>query len=184
MKQILRPTLAALAALAIGACAAPATAVPTIAPAPAAEAPAATEVPAAAEAPAATEAPAAAEAPAVEVSIDSPLAGTTWRLTFLGSQLEPEKALTTPVASLSFGVDGSLTGTTGCGELTGRYTADDATVAVSDLAVEGEACNNAEAQAQAERFAELLGAVDGFWTEGVVLTVTAGDDALWFQPLP
>ncbi|HMQ31184.1 MAG TPA: META domain-containing protein [Chloroflexaceae bacterium] len=182
MKQFLRPALAALAAIALGACAAPAAIAPTTAPAAAATAAVApTTAPAVeATAPAAGMTPVAESLPAVA----SPLAGTAWRLTFLGSQAEPEKALTTPAATLSFGADGSLTGATGCGELAGRYTADEAAVAVSDLAVAGEGCTDAAAQAQAERFAELLGAADGFSTEGVVLTVTAGDDALWFQPQP
>lgn len=198
MKRLIALALAAVASLLVGACAAPSAAVPaptsqaaaTAAPAPgptSQAAPTTAPTVAASEAPAptvaATEAPATTTAPASGgAAVSSPLAGTAWRVTFLGIQEEPEKAASDLQASVAFGPDGALSGSTGCAQLTGRYTADEAALSVSDLTVTEASCPSAEAEAQAARFVELLGKADGFSVEGVVLEVTAGDSAIWLQP--
>lgn len=195
MKKIMSAALAATAALLLGACAAPSTPAPAAAPteaaAEAAPATAPTVEPTTAPTTAPTAEAAATVAPTADTSsapaaagapVNSPVAGTSWRLTFLGSQDEPEKAVRELQATVTFGPDGALNGSTGCADFTGTYTADEAALAMSGLTVAEGACENAEAQVQAERFAELLAKADGFSIEGVVLEVTAGDDALWFQP--
>jgi heat shock protein HslJ len=192
MSKLMMILTAAAVALGLAACGAPSAGGPALAPtaaataaaeavAPTAAAPTAAVTVAPTTAPAATEAATSAPAAPAGEPVSSPLAGTAWRLTFLGSQEEPALASRELQGSITFAADGTLSGSTGCAAFTGRYTADEAALAVSDVVVAEGSCASPEAQEQAELFAELLPQADGFSIEGVVLTVTVGDSALWFQ---
>lgn len=87
---------------------------------------------------------------------DAPLVGTTWRLDGFMENGTARSALAGTDASVVFGADGRLSGTTGCNDLSGLYTADDARVSIGPLAVTGRACPDPDLMRQ-ER--ELLAAL-------------------------
>ena len=107
------------------------------------------------------------------------LVGTTWVLETI---LDGDSA-TTPVgdpATLFLDTDGTVTGSTGCRDLVGTWTASDAQVFFPDFAAEGEC--SPEVAVQDGIVVTVLG--DGFrpTIEGDLLTVTSmGDEGLVYR---
>lgn len=71
---------------------------------------------------------------------DAPLVGTVWRLAGFSDNATARSALAGSNATVVFGTDGRVTGSTGCNDLSGPYTTDDARISIGPLAVTERAC--------------------------------------------
>ncbi|HWH05649.1 MAG TPA: META domain-containing protein [Gaiellaceae bacterium] len=103
------------------------------------------------------------------------LVGTTWELdTLLAGEVASSPSAP---AELRLEEDGSVTGTTGCRDLSGRYVVRGGEIVVTSLALAGEGCP-AETVVQDEHVVAVLG--DGFRAEvdGDRLTLAARDREL------
>lgn len=102
---------------------------------------------------------------------DAPLVGTTWRLDGFMENGTARSALAGTDASVVFGADGRLSGTTGCNDLSGRYTADGARISIGPLAATGRACPDPDLMRQERELLEALEVTATYDIEGDRLTV-------------
>lgn len=153
-----------LAAMALGACAAPA-ARPSE---PAQQTPVAQPEPTPA-------APAAEESAPMDQTTDETtgdgLAGTSWTLSALDGAGPAEGGRP---ATLEFNSEGGLAGSTGCNRFFGGYSVDGAALTVGQMGSTRMACPE-PLMAQEMVFLEILGAAVEYAVDGDTLTVTAAD---------
>ena len=88
---------------------------------------------------------------------NAPLVGTTWRLAGFSDNATARSALASSNATVVFGADGRLSGTTGCNDVAGPYTANETAISIGPLAVTERACADPALMLQ-ER--ELLDALE------------------------
>lgn len=113
---------------------------------------------------------------------NAPLVGTTWRLAGFSDNETARSALAGSNATVVFGDDSRVRGTTGCNDLAGPYTASDGRIAVGPLAVTERACADPALRAQEQ---DLLRALDGAATYTIdgrrlVMTGAGGDQMVDF----
>jgi heat shock protein HslJ len=102
---------------------------------------------------------------------DAPLVGTTWRLAGFSDNATARSALEGSNATVVFGADGRLTGTTGCNDLSGPYTTNDARIAIGPLAVTERACADPALMLQERELLEALEIAATYDIEGDRLTM-------------
>ena len=102
---------------------------------------------------------------------DAPLVGTAWRLSGFIDNATARSALAGPDATVVFGADGRCTGTTGCNDLSGPYTTDDARISIGPLAVTERACLDPGLMLQERDLLEALETAATYDIEGDRLTM-------------
>jgi heat shock protein HslJ len=108
------------------------------------------------------------------------LVGTSWVLSGYaapGGNIRPVAAAAAP-ATLVFGADGSLSGSTGCNGLTGSYTQSGSALTVESVGTTQRACTPASVMAQEQAVLEGLSAVRSFSVAGTALTLRDGAGAV------
>lgn len=103
--------------------------------------------------------------------------GPTWQLVSLGT--EPAGA----EATLTFGDDGRVFGTTGCNRYFGSYDLDDGDLTLSQVGSTRMACPPAE-MAQETEFLRALNGAENVRVQGDRLVLTSADGPLTFRALP
>lgn len=101
----------------------------------------------------------------------APLVGTTWRLAGFSDNATARSALAGSNATVVFGADGRVTGTTGCNDLSGPYTTDDARISIGPLAVTERACLDPGLMLQERELLEALAISATYDVEGDQLTM-------------
>lgn len=109
----------------------------------------------------------------------STLAGS-WNLaTFTGAQ-GSSPAVAGAVASLTFGADSALTGTTGCNNFSGSYAVTDARLSVSIGPMTQRACIDPAAESQERALLDGLPKVSSFDVSDKVLTLSGSSGEVLF----
>jgi heat shock protein HslJ len=128
--------------------------------------------------PAASASPARVASGAAQPAFAASLGGMTWTLTELGGQPVPV-ASGAPAASLRFDVaQKRVSGSTGCNNLSGTYTANEAALHFAPLATTRMACLDPTRQARETAFLAALERVTGYRIDGPTLTLYAAEAPL------
>jgi heat shock protein HslJ len=102
------------------------------------------------------------------------LAGTRWALQALGTDVVPH----TPTVTLSFGLDGQITGNDGCNQYQGAYSADGSSIEIArSLAGTLMACSD-PVDAQARTYLEALQRAARFAVDDIRLSLHDGTGRL------
>ena len=104
-------------------------------------------------------------------TVDAPLVGTRWRLAGFSDSATARSALAGSSATVVFGADGRITGTTGCNDLSGPYATDDARISIGPLAVTERACLDPGLMRQERELLEALETAATYDIEGDRLTM-------------
>ncbi len=102
---------------------------------------------------------------------DAPFVGTSWRLSGFSDNATARSALAGSNATVVFGADGRITGTTGCNDLSGPYATDDARISIGPLAVTERACLDPDLMRQERELLEALEISTTYDIEGDRLTL-------------
>ncbi len=108
------------------------------------------------------------------------LTGTRWTATGVNNgRGAVEGTAATEQATIAFGEQGAVTGSTGCSELAGTYTVDSGagTLAFSGLTTTGSTCTG-EAATFAQQYVAALGQVTTYQREGSTLTLRDASGAM------
>jgi len=111
-----------------------------------------------------------------------PLVGS-WRLTAYGPADSPTPAVTDVEAFLSFGADGTLTGSSGCNELGGDYQVEGDQIIFGEIVSTLIACPDL-LMAQEDIMHQVLTDTASFNIEGNTLTIANNDMVLAFEAIP
>lgn len=106
-----------------------------------------------------------------------PLVGTAWTLNAVASGGAVSSVIAGTEATVSFGEDGSVTGSGGCNRYGGTYTVDGDTITIGDVTSTQMACSGAIGQQEQAFFAGLSEAAS-FTIEGASLTVYDAQGAM------
>jgi heat shock protein HslJ len=111
---------------------------------------------------------------------DASLTGTDWRLTSLMSDVSSSDGAVSSVpagvdATLLFGEDGRVNGSTGCNSINGSYRVEGDQITFSQLATTLMACEGARGEVESSVLQVLDGSVT-FAIDGDQLTVTQPDE--------
>ena len=106
----------------------------------------------------------------------------SWRLTAYGPVDSPTPAVPDAEAFLSFGVDGTLTGSTGCNQIGGDYQIEGDQIIFGQIASTLIACPDLQ-MAQEETMLQVLIDTASFKIEGNLLTITNNDKVLVFEAM-
>jgi heat shock protein HslJ len=102
---------------------------------------------------------------------DAPLVGTVWRLAGFSDNATARSALAGSNATVVFGDDGRVTGTTGCNDLSGPYMTNDARISIGPLVVTERACLTPDLMRQERELLEGLETAATYDIEGDRLTM-------------
>jgi putative lipoprotein len=94
-----------------------------------------------------------------------------WRLAGFSDNATARSALQGSNATVVFGTDGRITGSTGCNDLSGPYTTDDARISIGPLAVTERACADPSLMLQERELLEALEIAATYDIEGDRLTM-------------
>ena len=106
----------------------------------------------------------------------------SWRLTAYGPVDSPTPAVPEVDATLTFGEDGTLTGTTGCNQLGGDYTVEGDQITFGPIVSTLIACPDLQ-MAQEDAIHQVLMDTASFNIEGDTLTIIKNDAVLVFEAL-
>jgi len=106
----------------------------------------------------------------------------SWRLTAYGPVDSPTPAVPDAEAFLSFGADGTLTGSTGCNQIGGDYQIEGDQIIFGQIASTLIACPDLQ-MAQEETMLQVLTDTGSFKIEGNILTITNNDKVLVFEAM-
>jgi heat shock protein HslJ len=106
------------------------------------------------------------------------LAGT-WKLTAYGPKDSPSPAVPDADATLSFGNDGSVSGSGGCNSLGGTYETDGSQITFNEITSTLMACDDAR-MAQESAVTQVLAGTAEYAIDGNTLTLTSDDMVLVF----
>ena len=106
------------------------------------------------------------------------LAGT-WKLTAYGPKDSPSPAVPDADATLSFGNDGSVSGSGGCNSLGGTYETDGSQITFNEITSTLMACDDAR-MAQESAVTQVLAGTAEYAIDGNTLTLTNDDMVLVF----
>ncbi len=104
----------------------------------------------------------------------------SWRLTAYGPVDSPTPAVPDVDATLIFGEDGTLAGSTGCNELGGDYMVEGDQITLGQIVSTLIACPDLQ-MAQEEAMFQILMETASFKIEGDTLTITNNDTVLVFE---
>ncbi len=110
-----------------------------------------------------------------------PLVGS-WRLTAYGPVDSPTPAVPDVDATLIFGEDGTLAGSTGCNELGGDYMVEGDQITFGQIVSTRIACPVLQ-MAQEEAMFQVLMETASFKIEGDTLTITKNEMVLVFEAM-
>lgn len=105
-----------------------------------------------------------------------PLVGTRWRLAGFSDNETARSALAGSNATVVFGTDGRLTGSTGCNDLSGPYTTNGNRIAIGPLAVTERSCLDSALMAQERDLLDALEVAATYEIRGdrLLMTDTSG----------
>ena len=106
----------------------------------------------------------------------------SWRLTAYGPVDSPTPAVPDVEAFLSFGADGTLTGSTGCNQLGGDYQVEGDQIIFGQIVSTLIACPDLQ-MAQEKTMLQVLTDTASFKIEGNILTITNNDMVLVFEAM-
>lgn len=107
----------------------------------------------------------------------------TWKLIAYGPLESMTPAVADADASLTFGDDGTLSGSSGCNSLGGEYKVEDKTVTFSNVASTLMACDDAR-MAQESVVSQVLSGTAEWEIEDQTLAITNNDMVLVFSLVP
>jgi heat shock protein HslJ len=110
-----------------------------------------------------------------------PLAGS-WRLTAYGPVDSTTPAVPDLAATITFGSDGSLTGSTGCNQLGGQYKVEGDQITFDSIVSTLIACPDLQ-MAQEEAMLRVLMETASFNIAGDTLTISNNDMVLVFEAI-
>lgn len=108
------------------------------------------------------------------------LAGTQWKLTAFAKAGVTQPSVPGNEPTLSFGADGSISGTAGCNTFGGSYTAKGQQLSIKDMLQTLMACADPAVMAQEQQYSAALGSAQSFTLENTRLTVTTAEGVLVF----
>jgi len=107
------------------------------------------------------------------------LAGTSWSLVAYGSTSHPTPAVSGVATTLTFGIDGKISGSLGCNTFSASYTIQGGKIAFSQLMATLMSCETPRMAQETAAFKVLNGTVS-YKRDGSTLTLTSstGDAVL------
>ena len=102
------------------------------------------------------------------------LSGSDWKLVSYGPPSMQTPAVPNVAAKLTFGADGSMTGTLGCNSLGGSYTVKDDKITFGSIVSTMMACADPQMKQEGAALEVLKGTVE-FKLSGSTLTITSAD---------
>lgn len=107
----------------------------------------------------------------------------TWQLVSYGPSDSMTAAVREADASLTFGADGTVTGSGGCNSLGGTYEVNEETITFSDVTSTLMACDEPR-MAQEGAVTQVLSSVAQFEIDDQTLTISANGTSLMFTSVP